>query len=121
MAAYEITGRIKTVMEAMSFPSGFTKREFVIETDEKFPQQVKLGFVKDKCALLDQVKPGEEVKVTFSINGREWQGKYFVDLQAFRLEKLGADSEPETEFAPPPADENFASGSGGSVDDDLPF
>lgn len=88
---YEMTGTIKLINEMMSFPSGFTKRQFVLTTeDDRFPQDIAMAVTKDRCALLDNFKPGERAKVTFGLRGREWQGKYFVDVDAIKIESLDA-------------------------------
>lgn len=87
--SYEMTGTVKIVKDTMSFPSGFTKREFVITTDdERFPQPIQFACLKDRTALLDGVKAGERVKVTFDIRGREYNDRHFVDLTAFKIERL---------------------------------
>lgn len=73
--------------EVQSFASGFTKREFVVTTAaDKYPQDIKFDVVKDKCAMLDSFKPGDEVQVNFDIRGREYNGKYFVDLSCWKLQ-----------------------------------
>eukprot|EP00287_Rhodomonas_sp_CCMP768_P030202 CAMPEP_0202849768 /NCGR_PEP_ID=MMETSP1389-20130828/81703_1 /ASSEMBLY_ACC=CAM_ASM_000865 /TAXON_ID=302021 /ORGANISM="Rhodomonas sp., Strain CCMP768" /LENGTH=167 /DNA_ID=CAMNT_0049527851 /DNA_START=15 /DNA_END=518 /DNA_ORIENTATION=- len=85
---YELEGTLKVVNDVMKFDSGFTKREFVVTTEEMYPQDVKFEVVKDRCALLDQYNPGDHLKVSFNIRGNEWQNKYYVNLQAWRIEKL---------------------------------
>jgi hypothetical protein len=85
-AMYEITGSITHIMEMQTFPSGFAKREFVIETNDKYPQQIKFECVKQDCALLDSRQLGEEVRVEFSIRGNAYQGRFYVNLQAHKLE-----------------------------------
>lgn len=88
---YEMNGTIKLINEMMSFPSGFTKRQFVVTSEEdRYPQDLAMSFTKERCALLDNFKPGERVKVTFGLRGREWNGKYFVDIDALKLESLDA-------------------------------
>lgn len=83
---YEIEGTIKVIMDIMTFGSGFTKREFVITSgDDKYPQDIKMEFVKDKTALLDRFRPGQRVKVGFEIRGNENNGKYYVSLSAWRI------------------------------------
>ena len=58
MAAYELTGTVKGVMDEVTFDSGFTKREFVVTTaDERYPQDLKFECVKDRCALLRTSSP----------------------------------------------------------------
>jgi len=80
---YEMTGTVAEVMQALTFPSGFSKREFVIVTAGDYPQKVKFECLKDKTALLDNVRPGDTVAVKFAVQGREYNGKYFVSLVAW--------------------------------------
>jgi len=114
MAAYELTGTVKVVLDPMKFDSGFTKREFVVTTDDdRYPQHVKFECVKDRCALLDGVEPGQRVTVTFDVRGNEYKGRYFVSLSAWKVEAEKAPAEPDAseggtplDQRTPPADEN---------------
>jgi hypothetical protein len=91
--AYELTGKIKLVQEAKTFDSGFTKREMVvIVEDGKYPQEINLEFVQDKVNLLDDLQPGQEVTVTFDIRGREYNGRYFNNLQGWKITTAGIDN-----------------------------
>ncbi|MBQ7191226.1 MAG: DUF3127 domain-containing protein [Kiritimatiellae bacterium] len=90
--SYEMVGTVKKVMDVMTFPSGFSKREFVIEIqDGNYPSVVSFNCLKDNTKLLDPVQVGDNVKVTFAIRGREYNGRYFNDLVCFRLAKVEAD------------------------------
>ncbi|MEM9931531.1 MAG: DUF3127 domain-containing protein, partial [Bacteroidota bacterium] len=84
-------------------------------------QYVKFQLTQDKCALLDTYEEGQEVKVHFDLRGREWNGKYFTNLNAWRIE--GA-SQPAAS-APPPSQDNFFPTADDeptvAADDDLPF
>lgn len=85
---YEMTGTVLKVFDVMTFDSGFQKREFVVELpDGRFPQPIKFTTIKEKMSILDGVGEGDTVTVSFDLRGREWQEKYFVDLQAWRLSK----------------------------------
>lgn len=86
MASFELTGKLKTVMETQTFSSGFTKREFVVTTDEQYPQDIKFELIKDKTSVIDSYKEGDTLKVSFNLRGNEYNGKYFVNLQAWRVE-----------------------------------
>lgn len=114
----ELTGKIKLINDVQSFDSGFTKREFVVTTDEQYPQDIKFETIKEKCSMLDNYKTGSLVKVSFNIRGNEYQGRYFVNLQAWRIEGITA-----TESAPvmetQTSDSSFTA-SGEDVND-LPF
>lgn len=104
---YEMVGSVKVIFEPMVFQSGFTKREFVLTMEDDYPQDIKFACVKEKCSMLDNVVPGERVKVTFRIRGNLFKERYFVDLQAFRIEKMDADGSSVSydEAAPAPSDE----------------
>ncbi|MEO5916784.1 MAG: DUF3127 domain-containing protein [Luteolibacter sp.] len=91
---YETSGKIKMIGEVQSFASGFTKREFVVTTAaDKYPQDIKFDMVKEKCAMLDSFKPGDDVQVNFDIRGREYNGKYFVDLSCWKLQPADGGSD----------------------------
>jgi len=102
---YEMIGKIKVIFEPMTFASGFTKREFVLTMEDDYPQDVKFVCVKEKCALLDRVAAGDRVKIDFRIRGNEYKERYYVDLQAFRVDKMDEDgssvSYDEAEPMPP--------------------
>ena len=112
---YEMTGTVKVIMETKTSASGtFSWREFVITSEEdRYPQDVLFRVVKDRCATLDSIAVGERLKVTFDIRGREYQGRYFVNLEAVRIDRLDG-SEAPAEDIPAGADEP-------PLDDSMPF
>jgi single-strand DNA-binding protein len=85
---YETRGSIKWIGDSQTFPSGFVKREFVVTTaHDKYPQDLKFEMVKEKCSLLDSFTLGEEVAVSFDIRGNAYNGKYFVNLSCWKLQR----------------------------------
>lgn len=86
---YEATGTIKRIFDTQTFPSGFSKREFVLTTHDRYPQDLKFEVLKDKCSMLDQFAPNQEVVVNFDIRGNEYQGKYFVNLSCWKIQAAG--------------------------------
>ncbi|HEX7261514.1 MAG TPA: DUF3127 domain-containing protein [Luteolibacter sp.] len=123
---YEASGKIKMIGDVQAFASGFTKREFVVTTaHDKFPQDIKFDVVKDKCAMLDSFKPGDEVQVSFDIRGREYNGRYFVDLSCWKLQGASGGS-PQPARSQPAAASSEPSmsdlrNSDDFDDDDVPF
>jgi len=97
----ELKGKIKLINPTETFGSGFTKREFVITTAEQYPQDVKFEVVKDKCSKLDSYRVGQEVAVQFNVRGNEYNGKYYVSLQAWTIVSLNEAHAPTTQSAPP--------------------
>lgn len=123
MAAYELMGTVKVVMDEVKFDSGFTKREFVVTTaDGRYPQDIKFECVKEKTGLLNAVKPGQRVTVAFDIRGNEYNGRYFVNLSAWRIDPVKADSGPagEDDGDSPPLDQ-LSPPEDGADSDALPF
>ena len=84
----QLTGTIKVIFQTETYPSGFTKREFVVTTKEQYPQDVKIELVKDKTAILDSFSEGQEVTVHFNLKGNEFNGKYYVSLQGWKVDKV---------------------------------
>lgn len=88
--SFEIEGKLKVIDDIQSFASGFTKREFVVEVDDgKYPQMVKFECIRDKTALTDGFAVDDPVRVTFDIRGNEYNGRYYVNLNAWKLDKAG--------------------------------
>ena len=115
--AYDLTGKIKLIQDAKTFDSGFTKREMVvIVEDGKYPQEINLEFVQEKVTLLDSLRPGQEVTVTFDIRGREYNGRYFNNLQGWKIDAAeDASATGIDEQSPPfPTPSDF-------WDEDIPF
>jgi single-strand DNA-binding protein len=116
--AYDLTGKVKLVRDAQTFGNnGFTKREFVVVVEDgKYPQEIALECVQDKVSLLDKVKEGQTVTVTFDIRGREYNGRYFNNLQAWRIK--AEDGGVADDDRPPVPDDSEAPA---EFDDDIPF
>ena len=114
--AYQLTGKIKIIQEEQTFDSGFSKREMVVTVEDgNYPQDINLEFVKDKAKLLDDLQPGQEVTVTFDIRGREYNGRYFNNLQGWKVssEKMDKQSKENSTCA-----ENLDQP---EIDSDIPF
>ena len=116
--AYDLTGKVKVIHDAQTFASGFTKREFVVTVaDGKYPQDICLECVQDKVSLLDSLQIGQEVTATFDIRGREYNGRYFNNLQAWRVQPAGGAA---GEDAPPVSDADVPADFD-DYEDDIPF
>jgi len=122
---YEATGKLKVIFDTQTFPSGFTKREFVVTTgDENYPQDLKFEIIKDKCSWLDKFEAGQDVTVHFDIRGNEFKDKYYVNLNCWKI--LGGEgSGSGSSNAPSQSSANESSQVEPSpddlVNDDIPF
>ncbi len=124
----DIEGSIKVILEPQTFSSGFQKREFVITTKEQYPQNVKFELIKDRIDLIAPYKAGDQIKVHFNVRGNEYNGKYFVNLQAWRLEPANSAGPSSSSSASASSGDPFSEAgfpdeptSDSSEPDDLPF
>ncbi len=110
----EVTGRIHAIFETKQVTDRFSKREFVLELAENpnYPQLVLFQLTGDRVHHIDSFAVGDEVRVDFSLRGREWKSprgeiKYFNSLDAWSLERAGElpDDLPPDEQTPPDDDE----------------
>ena len=128
--SFEIEGLMHKIFDTEAKTESFQAREFVISIEGNYPQFVKFQLTQDRCGLVDSFNEGEKVKVYFDLRGREWQGRYFTNLNAWKIEKgaVAPPSDfPEMDQAPPSGFDEFDSPSGGGNSspepdlDDLPF
>ncbi len=119
----QIKGKIQEILKSESGVSRagkeWKKQEFVIETDEQYPRKVCFTLFNDKTSLIDGLSTGEEVEVSFNVESREYNGKWFHNINAWKIDKPTAENLPEAppEFSmgdipPEPADDES---------NDLPF
>ncbi len=121
--SFEIPGKLHKKFDTESKTETFQAREFVIQTEGQYPQFVKFQLTQDRCQLIDKYNDGDMINVHFDLRGREWNEKYFTNLNAWRIEAHqesspdtppadGFDSFPTTEDQPKVIQEDF---------EDLPF
>lgn len=108
-----IKGTVETVLPIEEFASGFRKRVLVINTGGDYPQTIPVEFVKDKIELLSGLYKGQEVEASINIRGNEHNGRYYVNLQGWKLDKGEAPAKAQAKPEPEPQhDEEM---------DDIPF
>jgi hypothetical protein len=128
---YQLKGVLKVINDTQVISDRFSKREFVVETQDMYPQFISFQSTQDKCALLDKYNLGDLVEVSFNLRGREWtspQGelKYFNSLEAWRIEKAGnaggmSDMNMESDALAVSKTESLLENSSNDEEDDLPF
>ncbi len=87
----EITGKIIAVLPERGGTSKmgneWKMQEYVIETHEQYPKKMCFNiFGADKIAQFN-IQIGEEVTVSFDINAREYNGRWYNDIRAWRVER----------------------------------
>ena len=134
----EIEGKIIAVMPAQGGVSARTgnswkSQDYVIETHEQYPKKcVFRVFGEDKIANMN-IQIGEELRVSFDIDGHEYQGRWFNDVRAWKVDRIDPAAAqaaaqgvqpfpaPEAAAAPAPAPFPPAQPAAEGSADDLPF
>lgn len=123
--SFEVAGKLHKKFDTENKTDTFQAREFVIVIEGNYPQFVKFQLTQDRCALVDNFEEGDMINVHFDLRGREWNEKYFTNLNAWRVERPAAAPSPEVADAPPASmDNSFPTSNDeptGAADDDLPF
>ncbi|MFW6200131.1 MAG: DUF3127 domain-containing protein [Gemmatimonadota bacterium] len=116
----QITGTVTQILEEQSGESArgpWRKQDFILETEGQYPREVCITQWGEKIDDFD-VQEGETLTVHIDIESREYKGRWYTDVKAWRVERARPQA-PE----PTPGDEPFSAGrkSIEDVDDDLPF
>lgn len=116
----ELKGKVIQLLQmqtGMGKKGQWKKQEFIVETLSQYPKKVCLSAWGDK---IDQynLKTGDMVSVSVDLESREYNGRWYTEARAWKLEKEGSSSTGDFN-APPPTEEPFVE-SGSNVDD-LPF
>lgn len=116
--SFDITGILVKKYETETKGESFRVRDFVIKANDggQYDNFVKFQTTQDRTAIIDDLNEGDEVKVHFDLRGREYQEKYFTNLNAWRIEKVSAAAPAAAPVAAAPAAEPVAEASS-----DLPF
>jgi len=122
----EVTGKIIVALPEVSGNSKagnpWKKREYVLETQESYPRKIFFDFFGDRA---DQypLKVGDTIKLSFDIESREYQGRWYTSIRGWKSEPAvsnmgGAPVPPEPQNAFP---EPVAPAAPAAATDDLPF
>jgi hypothetical protein len=80
-----LEGSIKQIDATQILKGDFKKREFVIVTNDKYPQPIKFELIGDSVDYLDSFSVGDNIKVAYTVRGNEYNGKYYVNLKAHAI------------------------------------
>ena len=107
MEELKAKGTIHLIGEARQVSDKMNLKEFVLSIGDKYPQLVQFQAVNERVKFLDGAKVGQECEVKFDLRGREYNGKFYVSLNAWdiRIASIAPASKPITD----------------EIDDDLPF
>ena len=111
----QLTGKLIQVMPLQTGTGKngqWKKQDIILETEGTYPKKVCVSIWGDKINE-SQLKPGAMLTVQFDIESREYNGRWYTDVKAWKVESgTGSGSTIDRDFPENVADENK---------DDLPF
>jgi hypothetical protein len=119
----DITGKLFAQLEEVGGQGKngpWKKRNFVIETGDKYPKKVCLTAWGEQADQVAGFTPGVNIKVSFDLESREYNGKWYTDAKAWKIESQGGGGDESYSQSPAYADaESLPPPPAGG--DDLPF
>ena len=95
----QIEGKVIKVGDVQTSSTGKSSwRTLVVDTGNKWPNPIPVTFKKDDMAKLDAVREGDVVTVGYKLQGREWNGRNYVDVVGLFIRRSEAPK--ETSAAP---------------------
>ena len=133
----EIIGKLilKLPMQSGISKTGnsWQKQEFVIETLEQFPRKICANMWGERTAVIETLNIDDKVVMSFDLESREFNGKWYTDVKAYKLEAVTTNPQAQAPQAPQAAQgvpsaqptnelpQEFDTYSDDGVGDDLPF
>lgn len=113
----QLKGKIIQVLDLQTGEGAngqWKKQEYVLETtDSKYPKKVVFSLWKDKIDEFN-LSEGQDVDVSIEIESREFNGRWYTNVQAWRLNS--ASNSDNTVQDQAPSNDQI-----GEEQDDLPF
>ena len=122
----EINGKIIELLAEKSGQSAkgtWRKQEYVLQTEDQYPKKICFMVWGDK---IDEfaIKQGENLVVSIDLESREYNGRWYTDVKAWKVNRDGAGADvPDY----PPASsyefetENSQPAGAAHLDDEIPF
>ena len=90
----EISGKIIEVLPIKSGQSAngtWRKQEYVLETEGQYPRKVCFMAWGDKIDQFE-IKHGEHISAAIDLESREYNGRWYTDVKAWKVTRAGSDS-----------------------------
>lgn len=130
----EITGKIIVACEPRGGVSQRTgnswkMQEFVIETHEQYPKKCMFNVFGEDRLREFNIQVGDELTVSFDIDAREYNGRWYNDIRAWRVVRVDSNAAQAASETPavaatsavPAPNATAAPAAPASTEDDLPF
>lgn len=73
------------VVKGTSTKGDWKKADAIFETLEQYPRKVCISFWNDQIKELDPSKVGKQAEIDINIESREYNGKWYTELKAYKI------------------------------------
>ena len=121
----EFEGRVLEILPAVTGQSarGTWERQTVVfeQPSKQYGKEIAVTFM-NKGQDVASLRVGESYTVSFDIESRNYQGRWYTDVRAWRVQPLQSAAQPPVQDMPPFMEEPQSPYSAGAgVVDDMPF
>ena len=122
--SFKVKGKVFDILPVQTGTSArgeWKKQDFVIETaEEQYPKKICFTLFNDKVDMIKGIGNNSDVEVSFSVESREYNGKWFSNVNAYKIDRAEQTAPPGFD-APPFSPNDIPQESDSSSTDDLPF
>ena len=118
----ELSGKIIQLLPEKSGESArgpWRKQEYILETDGQYPKQVCFMAWSDKIDEFE-IKEGENLVVSIDLESREYNGRWYTDVKAWKVARAGSSADNTSSYARE-SHNDTQSEEPSILDDDIPF
>ncbi len=118
----EINGKIIELLEVKSGESAngtWRKQEYILETEGQYPKKVCFMVWGDKIDEFG-IKQGDNLVVSIDLESREFNGRWYTDVKAWKITRTGAGAH-DSPYTAPDMPKTPQPESPPSLDDEIPF
>jgi hypothetical protein len=92
----KIQGTVKQVMDLQKGEKNgkeWQKQDFVITTHEQYAKNICIQAFNKTTQYVDNLSMSDNVEVSFNVESREWESKWFTQVTAWKIEKINASND----------------------------
>jgi hypothetical protein len=119
----EVSGKIIEILPVKSGQSAngeWRKQEYVLETEAQYPKKVCFMAWGDKIDQFN-IQQGETVEVSIDLESREYNGRWYTDVKAWKVSRDDASAGSPPPFADQDRYEPSSMDGSPIGNDDIPF
>ncbi|ANH83398.1 hypothetical protein A8C56_22585 [Niabella ginsenosidivorans] len=95
------------------------KQDIIVETQAQYPKKVCISIWGDKINE-SVLKIGNQLNISFDVESREYNGRWYTDVKAWKVELASATNNGGASYTDTPPPDNYSDLNEGGADD-LPF